>query len=169
MPRPEAPRSGERPFVAGGAMLHPVCLLALGTWWLNDAVLKARYHNWLTGKLSDLACMVVFPVLVLCVVQVLGSLGNARWQPRREHVLSTVFGVGLLFAGINLSENVGEVYKQVFAWVLYPFLLVLEGSGRMPIISHTQDASDLMTLPALYLAYRLAPCRAAPGVDATAS
>jgi hypothetical protein len=147
-------------------MLHPVCLLALGSWWLNDAVLKARYHNWLTGKLSDLACMVVFPVLVLAVLQVVRSLGRVRWEPRREHVLLTVLGVGLLFAGINLSASVGEVYRQVFTWVLYPFLLAFEGSGRMPIISHTQDATDLITLPALYFAYRLVPCRAAPSADA---
>jgi hypothetical protein len=65
--------------------------------------------------------------------------------------------VGLLFAGINLSASVGDVYKEVFVWVLYPFLFLFAGAARMPVVSHTQNATDLLALPALYLAYRLAP------------
>jgi hypothetical protein len=144
-------------------MLHPVCLLALGLWWLNDDVFKPAYHNWLTGKLSDVACMVVFPVLLLSLVQWARSLAGVRWEPSSSHVLATVLGVGLLFAGINLSATVGELYKDACFAVLYPFSFVLSGPGSVPVITHTQDATDLVALPALYLAYRLAPCRPARG------
>lgn len=33
----------------------PLLLLAVGVLLLNDLVLKAAFHNWLTGKLSDFA------------------------------------------------------------------------------------------------------------------
>lgn len=155
-----SPDLTNEPFIVGRAMLHPACLLALGLWWLNDDVLKARYHNFLTGKLSDLACMVVFPVLVLSVIQVVQSLRGVAWFPRRAHVLATLFGVGVLFAAINLSATVGHAYRVVFAHVLFPFLFAFHGAHHLPAISHTQDPTDLLVLPALYLAYLLAPRRA---------
>ena len=33
----------------------PLLLLAVGMLLLNDFVLKAAFHNWVTGKLSDVA------------------------------------------------------------------------------------------------------------------
>ena len=160
MARDELKEVANEPFIVGRAMLHPGCLLALGVWWLNDDVLKARYHNWLTGKLSDLACMVVFPVLVLCVIQLAQSLRGVCWLPSRAQVLVTVVGVGLVFAGINLSATVGSAYQAVFARVLQPFLFVFHGIDGLPAIGHTRDPTDLLALPGLLFAYWLAPRRA---------
>ncbi len=43
---------------------HPVFLLSLALLALNDHVLKHHYHNALTGKLSDLAGLIVLPVFI---------------------------------------------------------------------------------------------------------
>ncbi len=40
--------------------------------WLNDAFFKARFHNALTGKLSDLAGCFVLPLFLAVVLVPLG-------------------------------------------------------------------------------------------------
>ncbi len=152
------PRTQSR-LVVGEAFLHPGCLLALALWWLNDDVLKWRFHNWITGKLSDICCMVVFPVLLLSLIQWGHALRGVEWRPGRGHVVLTLVGVGALFASVNLSFAVGHVYQVVFAHVLYPFLIVLEHAAAPPTIRHTVDPTDLLTLPMLFLTYQLIPRR----------
>ena len=48
-------------------LLHPVFVLSLFLLLANDLSWKYEYHNWLTGKLSDVAGMVVLPVFLLAV------------------------------------------------------------------------------------------------------
>ncbi len=40
----------------------PVLLGAVGVLLLNDFVLKAAFHSWLTGKLSDVAGLAAFTI-----------------------------------------------------------------------------------------------------------
>ena len=56
--------------VTGGRVLHPVVLTALAIWLLNDHVLKARWPGAVTGKLSDVAGLVAFPVLLAAGIEV---------------------------------------------------------------------------------------------------
>ena len=51
------------------ALAHPLTVLCLAGWLVNDHVLKDRLHNAVTGKLSDLFAMVVFPLLVAALVE----------------------------------------------------------------------------------------------------
>ena len=43
-------------------LFHPLFLLGLFVLLANDLYWKAAYHNWLTGKLSDVAGLLVLPV-----------------------------------------------------------------------------------------------------------
>lgn len=45
-------------------LYHPIFLLSLVVLALNDHVLKGLYHNWLTGKISDFAGLIVLPVFI---------------------------------------------------------------------------------------------------------
>ncbi len=47
-------------------------LLALNTLIVNDQILKAVYGNWLTGKLSDVAGLIVMPVVVGVLLDLMG-------------------------------------------------------------------------------------------------
>ena len=49
--------------------MDPVVLVALGVLLLNDHMLKEQHGNWWTGKLSDVAGMVLFPVLLVAVFE----------------------------------------------------------------------------------------------------
>lgn len=45
-------------------LLHPIFLVSLTLLLLNDFYWKYTHHNWLTGKLSDVAGLVVLPVFL---------------------------------------------------------------------------------------------------------
>ena len=55
--------------VSASALLHPLTLLSLGLWALNDHVLKGWAPGALTGKLSDVAALVVAPTVLVGLVE----------------------------------------------------------------------------------------------------
>lgn len=61
----------------------------------NDWFLKAAYPSWVTGKLSDFAGMIVFPIVVAASVGLVAPRLAAR---RRSHVQN----LGLAVAGLTL-------------------------------------------------------------------
>jgi hypothetical protein len=56
---------------AGSLLLHPVHLGALVTLGLNDHWFKAMWPGPVTGKLSDIAGLVVLPVVVVASVELI--------------------------------------------------------------------------------------------------
>ena len=107
---------------------HPIFLASLVLLLLNDHCFKQAWPGTLwTGKLSDVAWLVVAPVLLG------GLLGLLRIPRARTLSLMTT---GLVFTALQLWPPLGE------AWVS-----MLGGA-------HVADAGDLLTLPALALAHR---------------
>ena len=68
--QPAAPRI-RRP---GDLLLHPIAVLAVAVLVINDHVLKGLAPGLLTGKLSDLAGLLFFPLLLASVVELAASL-----------------------------------------------------------------------------------------------
>ena len=127
-------------------LLHPAFLVALVALVVNDHVLKAAAPGAVTGKLSDVAGLVVLPV-VLCAV--LGVQTRAR-----------AWAVGLAVGG-------------AFAAVQFvPAEAVFSALGVWP--RHVADPTDLAALVVLPLGVRLSlaepagPWRLAPPVLAVA-
>lgn len=102
-------------------LLHPffiVCLLVL---LLNDIVLKYQYHNWLTGKLSDVAGVAAFAIFFTSIlpqkkkwVYVLTVVAFAWWKSP----LAQPF-IGLCHATFYLPVN------RVVDYTDYAALLIL--------------------------------------------
>ena len=99
-------------------------LIGLGLLLLNDLYLKAEFHNWFTGKLSDFCGLFVFV-----------SFWAALF-PRKK--LAVYYSTALLFAlwKSPYSEPVIELFSQN----LYP-------------IARVVDITDLMALSVLPVAY----------------
>ena len=70
--------------VAGGWILHPVALGSFALLGLNDHLLKQEYGTWWTGKLSDVAGMMGFPLFLLAALEtgrsVWGWLHESRFR-----------------------------------------------------------------------------------------
>lgn len=115
-----------RDLLAG--LAHPLFWGALALLLLNDHVLKAAHPGpWLTGKLSDLAWLVVAPVVVgagLAAVRLPGRLaaGGALVVPV------------VAFVALQLWPPLGEAWVGLFGG------------------AHVADTADLIVLPVVLLA-----------------
>lgn len=94
----------------------------------NDFVLKAAFHNWLTGKISDVTGLIAFTLL-----------GCAIW-PAHRRVLGFAVSIGFMFWKSPYSQCLINIANAIF-----PFNI-----GR------TVDYSDFLALPVVWLVCRYA-------------
>ncbi len=118
-------------------LCHPLVLAALATLLVNDHLLKGAgvVPAAVTGKLSDVAGLLLFPVLLVAIARAACGILGARIRDRlliHGAVLLTVVG----FAALKLSPSVNALAAA--AW----------GHNVM-------DASDLFALPACGVAWLL--------------
>ena len=132
----------------GRSLLHPIVLLALALWVLNDHVLKNAYPSELTGKLSDVASLIVFPLLATAAVELM--------RGKRSDVVLVVWVIltGVVMATINVFDASAEAYRIGLAAAQWPFLALgpwLSDATLPPLhrVDLTMDPTDLWTLPAL--------------------
>jgi hypothetical protein len=121
-------------FDARAGLSHPAWWLSLALLALNDHVLKAAgvLPAWLTGKLSDVAGLVVAPVLLAALV------GGRDRAPR----FAAFAAVTVCFVAIKTSVAASGAYVGALALV---------GLAARNVC----DATDLVALAALPLAWRL--------------
>lgn len=106
-------------------LAHPAVVASLLGWLVNDWVLKAQFGNEITGKLSDVFAMVVFPLLIAVVA------GRVSKYPLQWGLtINTVF-----FAAINLAAPADRLVERALS-VIVPSTL-------------TMDPTDLAVLPVM--------------------
>ncbi len=108
-------------------LLHPAFLLTLAPLIVNDAWLKALFHNALTGKLSDFAGVFAFAYFW----SVLAG--------RREATIHALVGVAFAIWKSPLSQPAIDAWNALGVW---PLVRVV-------------DASDVLALTVLPLSWRL--------------
>lgn len=115
------------------ALLTPAWLIALGVLALNDHLLKGAgaLPGAVTGKLSDVAGLVVAPALLAALLGVRSRRG----------LLMCCAAVGLVFSSINLSPACADAWSWLMGLIGFPWKI-------------TVDPTDLLTLPALALGWR---------------
>lgn len=116
-------------------LLAPVAdwrfLVALALLVVNDQVLKSAYGNWFTGKLSDVAGLVVLPVLAAAALRAAGI----------RHAVPVAFaGVAGWFAAMKTSPSVASGTERLAE-------LVTGVSSSIVV-----DPTDLIGLAALPIA-----------------
>ncbi|MCH9688474.1 MAG: hypothetical protein K0V04_43995 [Deltaproteobacteria bacterium] len=111
-------------------LLHPAWLTSLAVLALNDHVLKGAdiLPSAVTGKLSDVAGLLVAPLLLAAL------LGVRRWRPW----VACHLAIGLVFAAIQLSAEAAAGWSTAMSWIGFPWVI-------------TRDVTDLLTLPVLGL------------------
>lgn len=129
--QPSRPNSSPRP---ERVLVHPLWLGALALLVLNDHLFKGSglLPGGLTGKLSDVAGLVMAPALLATLLRA-GS---------RRALLGVHLAIGAVFAAIKLSPAVASGFEALMALGPLPWYI-------------TVDPSDLLALPALLLSWRL--------------
>lgn len=115
-------------------LAHPIILSALGLILLNALVLQPTSPSWLTGKLADLAWMIVLPVAG-------ASLLGLIWQKGQ----SAVFWVAA--AAISVSFVLMKTVPQVNDLLRMAFFDIFEIPLKL-----TLDPSDMIALIGVVLA-----------------
>ena len=143
---------------AGDGLLHPIPLLAIGVLLLNDHVLKATYPGLVTGKLSDLAGLVYFPLLLQGIWEVMGSHTGRDGPPSHRTLLVAILATAVAFTIINLSPAGSGAYGAVMGTLQWAIGVlpraILDGQVPTPkVVANVVDAGDMVALPALAIAY----------------
>lgn len=137
----------KRARLPGDGLLHPIVLGAIVVCAVNDHVLKLLHPSWLTGKLSDVAGLIFFPLLLQAVVEL--SLAAVRlWRrPELATLVTAVLLTGACFTAINLAPVLAQGYVAAMSEVRTGLASVW-GGGPV-LVRVTCDAQDLLALPAL--------------------
>jgi hypothetical protein len=128
--------------IPAGEFFHPLTLLALALLVLNDRVLKGSAPGVLTGKLSDVAGLASFPLVLTAAVDTLLWLVRAPvdFTLRRWKLAAAIAVTGAGFAVVKIWPPAARALEDALAGVF--------GHARI-----VQDPTDLLTLPALALAW----------------
>jgi hypothetical protein len=138
-------RGGRRPSLPVGEALHPLAIAAAILLVVNDWLLKpSTAPAWLTGKLSDVAGLVVAPLALTALVGlamwVAVRLG-ARIDPwlTRRRLAIAIAATGAVFVAVKLSPGIAAAIAGAWHAVL-------------PGARIVADPTDLVALPALAVA-----------------
>ena len=102
-----------------------MALAALATLVLNDHVAKARWHDAVTGKASDVAGLILVPLLLGTALELaLGRVCRPRGDDPRvlapPAMAALVTTTGLAFAATKVWGPAGQAYRVVMGvaqWV----------------------------------------------------
>lgn len=166
MSDPRAQEIDHRPLMAN-ALLEPLVATSLAVLVANDHWLKAHWPGLVTGKVSDLAGLTFFPLVLIALLE--GVRGVRRWTvgagrcgPDRVaasvtelHIAAAVTGVA--FAAVKASVTVAGWYSDALGWMQWPVRAALATVGgavvphQHPIVVRA-DPWDLVALPAVVVA-----------------
>ena len=114
--------------------------------------MKAAYPSALTGKLSDLAGLAFFPLLLVAGLEL-----ATRRVRGRSSLLACVVATGVAFALVKTTAPGAAAYRWGLAllqWPAYGLVALVRGLELPPLrpVALVQDPTDLVALPALALA-----------------
>ena len=151
---------------AGGGLFHPVAVAAVVIVALNDHVLKAAAPGFITGKLSDVAGLVFFPLFLQASLEILQlALGRYR-EPSQGVLIGAAIASAAFFAAMKLTTTGADLYRGALAFlqwggrsviaVLLQHDLPLRGT-----VALTMDATDVLCVPMVLVAVALGARRQA--------
>lgn len=153
--------TSNRPFLT--SLSHPVVVAAVAVLLLNDHLLKGSHPSWLTGKLSDFAGMVFFPLLLAALIEL--AMPSVRSSPQRL-LMAAVAATGFAFAAVQLIPAATQLYETVLGALQWPLRVALDPTASLARAAVTPDPTDLIAIPAILVAWWIGS-RIDPVVDAS--
>jgi hypothetical protein len=133
-------------------------LFALAVLVLNDQVFKAAWPGFVTGKLSDIAGLIVAPLALQAVWEVV-TWASGRWHgPSEQALVLAIILVGVGFVAVQVWPPATDAYRWALGAAQWPVraigsLLAGVPAGGVVPVSVTADAEDLLALPALAITW----------------
>jgi len=142
---------------AGDFLLDPIALGSVAVLVTNDWYVKQNWPGAISGKLSDLAGLIFFPLLLVALVE-LGSLVVRRpWQAARSAFIAVAVIVAVVFASTKAIEPVRNADEVILGWLWWlpgaAYRLVSgQAAGTAGRHQVTADLSDLLAVPCVLVA-----------------
>lgn len=148
-------------------LVRPWPVLALIVLAVNDHLLKGSglFPGWFTGKLSDFAGLLFFPLLLVTLWNLAceGINGIVRrhmlWSsPTTTQLMIAATATGAFFSAVQIHEPVAEWYASVTASLAF--------WSDAPRAEVTMDPTDIAAVPMVFLSFLLgqrAIARVPPG------
>jgi hypothetical protein len=135
-------------------MLHAVPLGALVVLVLNDHWWKRAHPSFVTGKLSDIAGLIFFPLLLQAIVEIGRARAGLRWGPSRRALLVAIVATTLVFALAKTWPPMNALVRTGDAALRWPLRFVWSVAHHRAVPSLgspalARDPSDLAALPAV--------------------
>lgn len=143
--------------IAGDALLHPLAVGALGLLVLNDHLLKAAWPGFVTGKLSDLAGLAFFPILLMSGWE-LALRAAGRWhRPDARVLVLAILASTVGFVLVKTLPSTTATFGWTLGlaqWLLSMPIQTLAGQPAAAVRPAVvvADPADLIALPAIVLA-----------------
>ena len=135
--------------------MDPVAIASLALLVLNDHVFKAAARGTefgvVTGKLSDVAGMIFFPVLVVAGIELLARGRRSFSGPKPRSAVVVAFVVATVFGLTKVSTIAGQFYAMTWAIMQWPFRagLALWSHNAVPVlrpVAHVVDPTDVVAI-----------------------
>ncbi len=133
-------------------LAHPAALAAVALLLVNDHLLKARWPGWVTGKLSDVAGMVFFPLLLFAVAAGAARIARRSGGDSRALLVGCAVATALAFAAVKTWEPARAAFEVALGaarWPLGAARAILDGAALPPLAQAAvaRDMTDLVALP----------------------
>lgn len=139
----------------GDLLLHPVAIAALVVLVFNDHVAKDRWPSDVTGKVSDVAGLVFFPLLLLSIAEAARwVIHRDRWALGSRALVAAIVITAVGFTAIKTWGPAGDAYRVangVARWPLDAVPSLVRGDDLPPVgtVRLVEDRTDLFALVAL--------------------
>jgi hypothetical protein len=123
----------------------------------NDRALKVHHPGVVSGKLSDFAGLVYFPLFVVsCVEGVRWLARRDSWQLTNRAASLAVLVIGFAFVLTKTSDVAGETYRTLIGGAMWPISVAgsLIRGEQLPALERgflAKDPTDLIAVPMLLL------------------
>jgi hypothetical protein len=134
-------------------LVHPLAIAAVIVLIVNDHVLKAAFPGFVTGKLSDVAGLVFFPLLLAEVAALALRRDAARLVPTAATLTL------LAFAFVKLTPEGAAAFSWGIGAAQWFVALLATGQAALRPTTVTMDPTDLIALPAVLVAVAIAQTR----------
>ena len=150
----------------GDALLSPIYILSLAIMIVNDHYWKGIGPAWLTGKLSDVAILIMGPLTIQAFFELLLSHFRDNWGPSRSFLIFLSLTMSIIMITINLWDTPATLYRWGMGTLQWPFFTLqsLWQKGTIIEIRPVQlfmDPSDCWTAPcslvAMYVGWHRHP------------
>lgn len=164
-----------RASIADGApLLHPLALGAIATLIVNDHLLKSHVPGWITGKLSDVAGMIFFPLFLFVLVAIAARVVRRPAIASRGALVACAILTAIVFALVKTWAPATIAIETALGALPWPIdaARALVGGAEIPSLHRVaivRDPSDLLALPFVAIACAIGWRSTRPTHDASHS